>query len=168
MQPLGRCDACNGFLVGDGSCPNCGAAPARPSAPTRLATAVLAPVAALTLMACYGAPPCNERVDNDKDGYFVCVDPAYGEVSDRDCDDKDPAIHPGAADSLGDGVDQDCDGKDGPARLASSASGAGASSAPASSSAVSSTSVGPAPTLDTSATPLPQTSVSASASSRPR
>jgi len=41
--------------------------------------------------------------DGDGDGYFP---PA-------DCNDADPAIHPGAADPAGDGIDQNCDGIDG-------------------------------------------------------
>ncbi len=31
-----------------------------------------------------------------------------------DCDDADPAVHPGASDPAGDGVDQDCGGTEGP------------------------------------------------------
>jgi len=31
-----------------------------------------------------------------------------------DCDDRDPARHPGAVDAPGDGIDQDCDGADAP------------------------------------------------------
>jgi len=39
--------------------------------------------------------------DADGDGYFL---------SDGDCDDTDPEVHPGAADDCGDDVDSDCDG----------------------------------------------------------
>ncbi len=42
--------------------------------------------------------------DADGDGYT----PAQG-----DCEDTDPAVHPGAPDPVGDGVDQNCDGPDG-------------------------------------------------------
>ena len=41
-------------------------------------------------------------VDLDGDGHNTSVD----------CDDGDPAVHPGAADPCGDGVDADCDGND--------------------------------------------------------
>lgn len=37
-----------------------------------------------------------------------------GIASDRDCDDHDPYIHPGAMDFCGDGIDQDCSGADAP------------------------------------------------------
>lgn len=36
-----------------------------------------------------------------------------GSVDSPDCAAADPAIHPGADDPYGDGVDQDCDGWDG-------------------------------------------------------
>jgi hypothetical protein len=49
-----------------------------------------------------GDLPCT-RIDADGDGYD------FGE----DCDDTDAAVHPGALDAPGDGVDQDCDGADG-------------------------------------------------------
>jgi len=139
----------------------------RPSASRRLATTVLAPVAALTLMACYGAPPCQEQADKDKDGYFVCVEPKYGEIAERDCNDNDPNIHPGAPDPLGDGVDQDCDEKDGPRSGAKSSASAQGTAATAPSSSVTT-----APTNDASAAPPPlisaSASTSASASARPR
>lgn len=48
--------------------------------------------------------PAPDDADNDGDNYS----PNTG-----DCDDTDPTIHPGAADTGGDGIDQDCDGIDG-------------------------------------------------------
>lgn len=45
----------------------------------------------------------SSAVDVDGDGYGA----------DRDCDDSDPAIHPGAAEICGDGIDQNCSGRDG-------------------------------------------------------
>lgn len=44
--------------------------------------------------------------DRDGDGYGA-------HFGGRDCDEGDPARHPGATDARGDGVDQDCDGVDG-------------------------------------------------------
>ncbi len=46
-----------------------------------------------------------QLVDRDRDG----SSPILGG---GDCDDGDPARHPGAADPPGDGIDQDCDGAD--------------------------------------------------------
>ena len=45
------------------------------------------------------------RPDDDLDGI----------VAPLDCDDADPTVHPGAADTPGDGIDQDCSGADTPA-----------------------------------------------------
>ena len=42
-------------------------------------------------------------VDNDQDGYSE---------NQGDCDDTNPAIHPGGIETCGDGIDQNCDGSD--------------------------------------------------------
>jgi len=59
-----------------------------------------------------------DGIDQDGDGAdWVDVD-GDGEPSvlafGRDCNDRDPTVHPGARDRVGDGVDSDCDGGDGP------------------------------------------------------
>ncbi|MEZ4464401.1 MAG: putative metal-binding motif-containing protein [bacterium] len=46
-------------------------------------------------------PHCAGVEDGDGDGFTA-----------DDCDDANPAIHPGATDICGDGIDQDCDGAD--------------------------------------------------------
>jgi hypothetical protein len=50
-------------------------------------------------------PPCT---DGDEDGF--CAEADYG--PDQDCDDTDPSINPGMADSYCDGIDANCDGMD--------------------------------------------------------
>jgi MYXO-CTERM domain-containing protein len=58
--------------------------------------------------------------DADGDGFtnpdarLVACDPpdGYAEATEPDCDDTDPARHPGAQDPADDGIDQDCDGAD--------------------------------------------------------
>jgi MYXO-CTERM domain-containing protein len=50
-------------------------------------------------------PSCYPVVDADGDGVDCRTD----------CAEGDPAVHPGADDPPGDGVDSDCDGEDGPA-----------------------------------------------------
>lgn len=54
----------------------------------------------------YGAPAGFDRAlcTADRDG--------DGTPGARDCDDMDPAVHPGATDNPGDGLDQDCSGAD--------------------------------------------------------
>ena len=116
---LRTCSSCQGLAPeGADRCPHCDARRARGG---RLARRLLGLVAgtgtALTLMACYGVPAGYDRCyDNDGDGYFpACYQAtcAPGDVY-CDCDDDNPAIHYGAPDPVGDGIDSDCDGKDGP------------------------------------------------------
>lgn len=54
----------------------------------------------LNLAACRLLPEKNALLDQDGDGITF----------DLDCDDGDPAVHPGASEIWYDGVDQDCDG----------------------------------------------------------
>ena len=59
--------------------------------------------------ACKGSPDGSGTAlieDADGDGF---------EREDADCDDNNPAVHPGAVETIGDGMDADCDGLDGSA-----------------------------------------------------
>lgn len=115
---LTACPSCEGFLPPAASaCPHCDVQLSKASPPflSRLARGVLGLAGggtiALTLMACYGAPPCDESedVDNDRDGYGTL---GCGDVE-ADCDDANADIFPGAEDPEGDGIDQNCDYVDG-------------------------------------------------------
>jgi hypothetical protein len=68
---------------------------------------------------CDGAESCFSDVDDDDArgsqvigaGDLDCDDPNEGAASDPpDCNDTDPAVHPGATEVVGDSQDQDCDG----------------------------------------------------------
>jgi len=50
--------------------------------------------------------------DGDGDGYDLCFPADAGDTDgeEPDCQDDDAAVHPGAAEVCGDGVDNDCDG----------------------------------------------------------
>ncbi|MDI3283469.1 putative metal-binding motif-containing protein [Polyangium sp. 15x6] len=107
---LKTCVSCEGFVPGSASsCPHCGAAAEKvPSALAgfgkSLAALATGGAMAVTLMACYGLPPCDPADDKDGDGFCPWHD---------DCDDTNKDIHPGAQDTTGDGIDQNCDGTDG-------------------------------------------------------
>lgn len=113
---LSTCVYCGGLMpLSSSSCPHCDAHVARSLlAPVARLTKGLVGIAAssafgLTLMACYGAPPCDDNKDQDGDGHgdpTVCA-------FDDDCNDDDAAIFPGADDPADDGIDQNCDGVDG-------------------------------------------------------
>ncbi len=116
------CPACPGLVPARASrCPNCDtpiAPPSRLGAGVRALSALLGGGAiAMTLMACYGLPPCDASEDVDQDGVFPGH--CYNSAPLVDCDDGDPTIHPCADDPSGDGVDQNCDGVDGLAATSS-------------------------------------------------
>jgi hypothetical protein len=119
MIKLSTCPSCQGFVPQDSAtCPNCeAAAPTLELSAGRtlvhrvakgLAAVGVGSAFALTLMACYGLPPCEPEEDQDGDGYGTAAC-SY----EPDCDDGDPNIYPGAEDPLGDDIDQNCDGVDG-------------------------------------------------------
>jgi MYXO-CTERM domain-containing protein len=67
------------------------------------------------------AAPSSYWADDDGDGYgdpeaeiSACEQPEGSVLDASDCDDGDDAVHPGAEDTCGDGVDSDCDGRGGP------------------------------------------------------
>lgn len=121
MTKLSSCANCNGFVPAKASaCPHCDAAvPSKwPAFAKRVLGLSAGGMLSMTLMACYGLPPCDPDDANDP----YCA-PAYctdGEDLDQDgictpddCMDMDPMIYPGAYDPDGDAVDQNCDGVDG-------------------------------------------------------
>ncbi len=74
----------------------------------------------MTLMACYGLPPCEEGANEGS-----CIPPVGycqtgetdldedGWCTPKDCNDEDPDVYPWAPDPADDGIDQNCDGEDG-------------------------------------------------------
>lgn len=117
MRP---CPHCSGFVPPHlSACPHCDAPPSRWHRIGRAVVGLVgASAAAMTLAACYGAPPYNDTcVDRDGDGWLPgcynddlrCDD----DDGNCDCNDGNATINPGAVDPGGDGVDRDCDGQDG-------------------------------------------------------
>jgi hypothetical protein len=109
---MDQCRSCNGFLPRvEAKCLHCGAALPEPQGNrSKVLVGAMAAMTVVTLMACYGAPECIDRRDEDKDGSFACVGkPMLSE----DCADNDATRRPGFPDPEGDGIDQNCDGVDG-------------------------------------------------------
>jgi hypothetical protein len=109
-----RCEECEGF-VPYGACPNC-RRPLRRGIEIAVVSASV-----VTMMACYGMPPCPDLVDRDKDGAYFCASGRdnYNSRGPEDCDDDDAARRPGFPDPEGDGIDANCDGVDGIASVVS-------------------------------------------------
>lgn len=121
-----NCRECHSFVPPRAmACPNCGAplslrwrltdAFASSWLGSRLALILGSGGFSVVLMACYGMPPCDDLVDRDGDGFFVCEDGGltYGQT---DCDDSDPSV-PADADgdgffTCGDEFSDDCDDSD--------------------------------------------------------
>ena len=116
---LFNCSQCSGFVPPLVSiCPNCSARVGTIGGTLgRAALAVVGGGAmSMTLMACYGLPPCEITGDLDGDGYGTGSKTGGENCFEErlDCNEEDATINPSAEDLTVDGIDQNCDGTDGP------------------------------------------------------
>lgn len=120
-----NCSCCEGFVPANANrCPHCDiAAPRRRSTLRTLRNIAGGGAVAMTLMACYGGGPARPMPPSEPTNAATCADPNDDIDGDgyceNDCDQMNAAIHPGANDVPGDGIDQDCDGTDAGAAPAS-------------------------------------------------
>lgn len=111
--PLIACPSCGCHFAGEAICPHCETPFLRPTA---TAAAMLLGLALAgcdgggglfpgddDTVALYGVPDTGAWEDADSDGWAR---------AEGDCEDDDPAIHPEAEETPGDGVDSNCDGDD--------------------------------------------------------
>lgn len=106
-RPLVPCPAC-AELVREGSCvcPHCGEKhPCHSRALSRAAMLLGIGLAA-------GAAGCPSTVQSDYSGAVTEDADGDGYSVDDDCNDGDAAIHPGATETAGDGVDSNCNDAD--------------------------------------------------------
>lgn len=114
------CPSCSTPVPRSGACPHCGVTGSS-SAWRSLKTVGILGLTALSTsciaQSLYGAPPDMAMwVDRDGDGASWCTrgNTCLGErpKDQLDCDDTDPAVHPGATETAGDGIDSNCNGED--------------------------------------------------------
>ena len=65
------------------------------------------------LMTTYYEDADNDTYGNPASSVTDCTQPAGYVINNTDCNDTNAAIHPGAADNTGNGIDENCDGVDG-------------------------------------------------------
>lgn len=114
MSTLLRCESCGSYVRLVGRCPSCGGAGG--AAPGTVGRLLGLAVMSTGLAACtsmYGIAVTKPVLDTADSGDTGLRDrDGDGFTDDVDCNDQDPEVFPGAADTPGDGLDTNCDGFD--------------------------------------------------------